>query len=53
MRIIPGYIYWAAGELKGEGSGELEINVGGNITPRVTWDVTTKKNFAEMNDIDK
>lgn len=45
LRIIPGYIYWAAGELEGEGSGELEINVGGNISPTITWDVTTSANF--------
>jgi len=45
VRIIPGYIYWAAGELEGEGSGELEINVGGNFTPTMTWDITAQKNF--------
>jgi hypothetical protein len=45
VRIIPGYIYWVAGELEGDGSGELEVNVGGNISPTVTWDVTAHKNF--------
>jgi len=45
VRIVPGYTYWAAGELEGDGSGELEINVGGNIKPTVTWDVTAQKNF--------
>jgi hypothetical protein len=47
VRIIPGYIYWAGGELEGDGSGELEINVGGNITPTLTWDVIAKKNFKK------
>jgi len=45
VRIIPGYILWAAGELEGDGSGEMEINVGGNFTPMITWDVTAQKNF--------
>ena len=33
------------GEKEGDGSGELEINVGGNFTPIITWDVTAQKNF--------
>jgi len=34
-----------AGELEDEGSGDLEINVGGEITPTVMWDVTAERNF--------
>jgi hypothetical protein len=45
VRIIPGYIYWAAGDFEGDGSGEVEINIGGNFSPKITWDVTAKKNF--------
>jgi hypothetical protein len=42
---VPGYIYWAAGEFEGDGSGELEINLGGNFTPTITWDAIVHKNF--------
>jgi len=47
LRITPSYIYWVAGEFEGDGAGELEINLGGNITPKMTWDVTASKNFDE------
>jgi hypothetical protein len=45
VRVIPGYTYFVAGELKDEGSGTLELNVGGEITPTIMWDVTAEKNF--------
>ena len=45
VRIVPTYTYFVSGELKDEGSGQLEINVGGEITPTVMWDVTAEKNF--------
>ena len=45
VRIVPTYTYFVAGELKNEGSGNLEINVGGEITSTVMWDVTAAKNF--------
>ena len=45
VRVIPGYTYFVAGELKHEGSGNLEMNIGGEITPTITWDVTAVKNF--------
>ena len=45
VRVIPGYTYFVAGELKHDGSGNLELNVGGEITPTIMWDVTAAKNF--------
>jgi len=45
VRVIPTYTYFVAGELENEGSGNVEINVGGEITPTVMWDVTAEKNF--------
>ncbi len=45
VRIVPTYTYFVSGELKDEGSGQLEINVGGEITPTVMWDLTAEKNF--------
>lgn len=45
VKIVPGYTYFVSGHLKGEGSGVLEINIGGEITPTVMWDVTAEKNF--------
>lgn len=45
VRIVPTYTYFVAGELQNDGSGNVEINVGGEITPTVMWDVTAQKNF--------
>jgi len=45
VRVVPTYTYFASGELEDEGSGQLEINVGGEFTPTVMWDVTFEKNF--------
>lgn len=45
VRFIPTYTYFVAGELENEGSGELELNVGGEISPTVMWDITAQKNF--------
>jgi hypothetical protein len=45
VRIIPTYTYFMAGYLEDEGSGNLEINVGGEFKPSVMWDVTAQKNF--------
>lgn len=45
LRISPGYTYFVAGELDGEGSGVLEINLGGQINPTLMWDVTVEQNF--------
>lgn len=43
LRIIPTYTYFVAGELENDGSGSLEINVGGEFTPTIMWDVTAQK----------
>ena len=45
VRIIPTYTYFVSGELKNEGSGNVEINVGGEFTPTLMWDATLQKNF--------
>jgi hypothetical protein len=45
VKIVPGYTYFVSGQLKNEGSGVLEINIGGEITPTVMWYVTAEKNF--------
>jgi hypothetical protein len=45
VRIVPTYTYFLAGELQNDGSGNVEVNVGGEITPTVMWDVTAQKNF--------
>lgn len=45
IRIIPSYTYFVAGSLENDGSGELEFNVGGEITSTVMWDATLVKNF--------
>ena len=45
IRLMPAYNYFLTGELDGEGSGNLDINIGGAITPTLMWDVTWQKNF--------
>ena len=44
VQITPSYTYFVAGELENEGSGYIEINVGGQFTPTVMWDITGHKN---------
>jgi hypothetical protein len=44
VRLIPVYNYFLTGELDGEGSGSVEINVGGQISPTIMWDVTWQQN---------
>lgn len=46
LRLIPTYTYFVAGELENDGSGTLEVNVGGEITPTWMWDVTAEKNVG-------
>jgi hypothetical protein len=43
--VVPTYTYFVAGELEDDGSGNLEINIGGEISPTVMWDVTAQKNY--------
>lgn len=45
IQIIPDYKYFLTGSLDGEGSGNLDFNIGGNFTNTVTWDATYQKNF--------
>jgi len=44
IRLVPTYTYFVAGELEDEGSGNIEINVGGEFSPTVMWDITAQKN---------
>ncbi len=41
----PNYIRFFSGELKGDGSGNFDLNFGGEITPTVFWMSTLQKNF--------
>jgi hypothetical protein len=45
VKLVPTYTYFVAGELEDEGSGLLEVNIGGEVTPTVMWDITAEKNF--------
>ena len=45
VQIIPDYKYFLSGSLDGEGDVTVEINVGGQFTPTVMWDVTGQKNY--------
>ena len=45
FRIIPTYTYFVAGDLQNDGSGQLELNVGGEFTSTLMWDITFEKNF--------
>ena len=45
LQIIPQYTYFMNGNLDGEGSGKLEVNVGGEFTPTVMWDITYEEFF--------
>lgn len=44
VRILPAYTYFVAGELEHEGSGNIDINVGGEINPSTMWDITAQQN---------
>jgi hypothetical protein len=45
IQIWPGYTYFISGELKKEGSGNLDITTGGAITDTLWWALTYQKNF--------
>lgn len=45
VQIIPQYTYFVTGEFESDGAGILEVNVGGEFTPTVMWDITGQKNF--------
>ncbi len=45
VQIWPAYTYFVGGELKDEGSGNLDVTTGGSITPTVMWAVTLQKNL--------
>lgn len=44
IQIIPEYKYFLTGSLQNEGSGSVDINIGGNLSNTVVWDVTYQKN---------
>ena len=45
VQIWPGYTYFVSGELKKEGSGNLDLTTGGAITDTIWWALTYQKNF--------
>ena len=45
VRFIPAYNRFFTGELDNEGSGNFDINVGGDITSTVVWDITYQINL--------
>ncbi len=47
VQLWPNYTRFVSSELSGEGSGNLDLVLGGSITPTVLWAVTYQKNFDE------
>jgi hypothetical protein len=45
LQITPEYKYFLTKELQHEGSGNIDINVGGMVSGSVAWDITWQKNF--------
>ncbi len=45
VQLTPDYKYFLSGNLDGEGDVTVEINVGGEFTPTVMWDITGQKNY--------
>jgi len=45
LQITPEYKYFVTSELKNEGSGNLDINVGGMFSDSIAWDITYQQNF--------
>jgi hypothetical protein len=46
VQLIPQYTYFVTGEFESEGSGVFELNVGGELTRTVMWDITGQKNVG-------
>lgn len=44
IQIVTSYNYFLTGTLENDGGGNVDINIGGNISSRNTWDVTYQKN---------
>jgi len=44
IQFWPNYTAFVSGELNGEGSGTLDLIIGGNITQTVLWSATAQKN---------
>jgi len=45
LQIWPNYTYFFTSELSGDGSGNLDIITGGEITSTILWSVTFQQNF--------
>ena len=45
FQLTPTYQYFMTGALQGDGSGEVEINIGGEFTPTIMWDLVGEVNF--------
>ncbi len=44
VQIWPNYTYFVGGELENEGSGNIDLITGGEITPKLFWSITAQKN---------
>ena len=44
LQIWPNYTWFVSGELEGEGSGNIDLITGGQITPTVMWSLVGQKN---------
>lgn len=45
VQIWPNYTRFVSGDLKGEGAGNFDVTVGGQINPTLFWGLTYQKNF--------
>jgi len=44
LQIWPNYTWFVSGELENEGAGNIDINLGGSISPTLIWTLTAQKN---------
>ena len=47
VQLWPNYTQFVSGELSGEGAGNIDVIIGGEITPTTLWSVTYQKNVDE------
>jgi hypothetical protein len=45
IQVTPNVKYFVSGHLQGEGDITLEVNVGGQFTPKLMWDFVGEKNY--------
>lgn len=44
LQVWPNYTWFVSGDLKNEGAGNIDITLGGSITPATIWALTVQKN---------